>query len=465
MKKRITPAIGAAAACGLLLIAQQPDIAVKLSGSGKVPIAAPDFRGSGEAQSHMAAFNKTLWDDLDQSGVFRLIAKTMYPLQAPQQPKDFRPPLPPPATPQRRGAPPPGPVRQGPWLTDWSGPPVNAQFLAFGYTGVQDNQLVLFGYLYNVTQADLTNAQVFGKTYFGSLDDNGARKVAHEFAADIMSRFGGTSLAGSKIYFVSNRSGSKEIWSMDADGSNQKQLTFFRNITTMPAVSPDGTRLAFTTWAGGTPQLRMLSLETGNRLPFYNQQASMNGTADFTIDSKHILYSSTAAGGYAQIFIADVDGRNFRRISSVRAIEVEPKVNPKTGNEIVFVSDRGGHPQVYKMSIDGADVTLLTTGEGDAVNPSWNPDGQHIAFSWTRGFAPGNFNIFIMDVTTRELVQLTHGAGRNENPTWAPDGKHLAFSSNRNGKTQIFTMLADGTQVSAPLTTQGMNEKPIWGRR
>jgi TolB protein len=95
------------------------------------------------------------------------------------------------------------------------------------------------------------------------------------------------------------------------------------------------------------------------------------------------------------------------------------------------------------------------------VNPAWNPDGQFIAFAWTRGFAPGNFNIFVMDVATQQFNQLTHGAGRNENPTWAPDGRHLVFSSTRDGGKQIWTMLADGSQLQK-LTTQGRNQRPIW---
>ena len=60
-------------------------------------------------------------------------------------------------------------------------------------------------------------------------------------------------------------------------------------------------------------------------------------------------------------------------------------------------------------------------------------------------------------------LQLTHGAGRNENPTWAPDGRHLVFASNRNGSMQIYTMLADGTEVRQ-LTSQGNNTMPVWGK-
>ena len=104
-----------------------------------------------------------------------------------------------------------------------------------------------------------------------------------------------------------------------------------------------------------------------------------------------------------------------------------------------------------------------TDGEGEAVNPAWHPDGQKIAFAWTRGFEPGNYNIFIMDVATRAVAQLTHGVGRNENPVWAPDGLHIVYSSKRGRTIQLFTMLADGSQQKQ-LTTLGNNEKPVWGR-
>ncbi len=64
----------------------------------------------------------------------------------------------------------------------------------------------------------------------------------------------------------------------------------------------------------------------------------------------------------------------------------------------------------------------LTNGIGEAVNPAWNPDGEHLAFAWTQGYAPGSFNIFWMEVASHRYVQLTKAAGKNENPSWAPDG-------------------------------------------
>jgi TolB protein len=440
----------------LALFAQQSDMVIKLVGGERAAIAVPDFRGTGEAQRFMGTFNETLWNDLQGAGLFKMAPKSMYPLQAPQQPRDFKAPL------ASVGGRPP--VKQGPWLTDWSQAPVSANYLAFGYSAVQDNQLVVFGYLFNVTVADIAGAQALGKPYFGPVTEDGARKVAHEFAADILSQFGAKSLFGTKIYFASDRSGrgTKEIWSMDPDGANQTQLTFYKSISTMPAVSPDGTKIAFTSFAKGTPQIMIHSLTTKNRLNFFNQPASLNATADFSPDGTRLVYASSATG-VAQIYSANLDGSSLRRISTTRAIEVEPKINPRNPSDIVFVSGRSGLPQIYKMNMDGADVTRLTDGNGEAVNPSWHPDGQHIAFAWTKGFDPGNYNIFVMDVASRETVQLTHGSGRNENPSWAPDGRHLVFTSTRGGSSQIWTMLANGTQA-VPLTTQGRNEKPVWSR-
>ena len=121
--------------------------------------------------------------------------------------------------------------------------------------------------------------------------------------------------------------------------------------------------------------------------------------------------------------------------------------------------------QIYRMNAEGVGIERVTNGEGEASNPSWHPDGQHIAFAWTRGYQAGNFNIFVMDVgAPQQYQQLTHSEGneRNENPVWAPDGAHIVFASTRSGRSQIYSMLADGSQVKQ-LTTQGINKYPVWG--
>jgi TolB protein len=444
-----------------------PDIRGVISESSKPVIAVPDLKGVAEAQGLMGAFNQTLWADVSGSGIYRMVSKSQYPLFIPQQPTDFVQPPPPPERQPRRGrrdelqA-----VRTGGgrWMTDWSGPPVSATNLAFGYTAVQNGVLVLYGWLFDLRQGTPGTAQMFAHRYMGSVDEAGARKIAHEFAADIIAAAGGKSLFGSHIYFVSDRTGHKEIWVMDPDGKNQKQITHFNSISIEPAVSPDGTKIAFTSFYRTNPGIFVFSVDPVRDLRFYNQRASVNSSPSFTPDGKQIVYSSSAPGDTCcRIFIANVDGSGWRPLTTFRSIDTEPKVNPKTGREVLFSSGRSGPEQIYMMNIDGTNVERVSEGTGEAAGASWSPDGQKVAFSWTRGYAAGAWNIFVMDIGSKKPIQLTHGEGKNEHPSWAPDGVHIVFASTRGGRSQVYTMLADGTQVQQ-LTTSGHNERPTWGK-
>jgi TolB protein len=424
----------------------------------KSKMAVIDFRGAGDAQKFMATFNTTLWDELSNSGVLAMVGKSFYPLEIPQRPQDFKPPTT--AAPARRGDP-PRTVKNGPWLTDWSGPPTNANYLTFGYGAVQDGRLLLSGFLFNVGQPDVASAQLIGKLYFGSLDDDGAKKVAREFAADILQQFGQKSLSGTKIFFVSDRTGNKEIWSMDYDGSNQQQMTDYKTISKEPIVSKDGRMFAFTSLIKGSWQIMIHSVETKKKLPFYNPVSSTIETPEFTPDGKHVLYAASL-NGWVNLCIADVNGGGMNQLSHVKSQEVSPKVNPKTGNDVLFISGRSGIEQLWHMNIDGSGAEMITNGEGYVANPSWSPSGQLIAFAWTKGPEPGGYNIFIMDLASRKILsQLTSSNGKNENPWWAPDGAHLVYQSTHGRSIQIYTMLADGKNPQQ-LTTQGNNQQPVW---
>ncbi len=423
---------------------------------GKPFVAVTDFRASGAATALIGTFNSTVASDLQSSPLINLVPKTLYPVQVPQQPSDLVAGV---ANPGAAGTVTP----QGNRLTDWSLPPISTNFLGIGYGAENRGQFVAFGWFYSTaaTIPSLQQAQVFGKVYAATLDQAGAIDAAHRYAADILAQFGGKSLVGTRIVFVSDRTGSKEIWVMNWDGSSQHQLTHFGSISSFPSASPDGRVVAFTSYASGSPNLYMFSIDTGRKLPFYNQRASMNAFVTFTPDSKRVIFSSTAGGGAAQLFMANADGSNLHRITSSGAIEVEAKVNPKTGNDLVDVSGRSGMPQIYHMNLEGADVSRLSAGTGEATNPSWSPDGGHLAFAWTKGFEPGNYNIFTMDVASQQTTQLTASEGRNENPTWAPDGAHIVYASKRGRQSQIWVMNADGTGKHA-LTEAGSNEKPVW---
>ena len=153
----------------------------------------------------------------------------------------------------------------------------------------------------------------------------------------------------------------------------------------------------------------------------------------------------------------------MHRITAYHGPDVSPVWNPKTGSQIAWVSGRSGQPQVYTMDSDGTNVQRMTDG-GQALSPSWAPNGQFLALSWDRHYgagAPGHYDIYVMDIASKRWTQLTHDAGKNDFPSWSPDGRHITFESTRTGHTEIWTMLADGTQQKQ-LSRGGANSMPNW---
>jgi len=450
---RVWRAALAALLAAALMAQQRPDYIGDVSKKAGLPaIAVPDFRGADDAQPLMGVFNQTLWTDLESSGLIKLVPKTSYPTVVPQQPSDLlnpRPDL------ERAG---------GRLMSDWANPPTQANYLAFGYAAAKNGVFAAFGYFFDLSQPTTRQAQLIGERYAASADEDGARKAAHAFAAAILKSFGGTSLAGTHIYFVSDRSGHKEIWAMDWDGSNQHQITHFNNIALSPAISPDGSRLMCTAYAGvGKPaRLFLYSTDPLRQLPFLNPKSDYTAHSSFSPDGKQVLFDAALNDSY-RIYIASADGSHARVINSSDQVQVEPAMNPKNPNLIAFTSGRSGTPQIYTMNADGTDIARVTSGIGEAYNPAWQPDGAHIAFAWTQGYEPGHLNIFIINPVDKSYLQLTRDQGKNEHPSWAPDGVHIAFSSTRSGHDQVWTMLADGSGLKQ-LTTAGVNFGAVWGQ-
>jgi TolB protein len=408
-------------------------------GVEKVRLSVPDFKASTQDPKNsdlLKAFNDTLWNDLDNAGIFDMVSKSFYPLEPVGGPADVK-------------------------FDVWGTAPVNASMLAFGNLGATARNLTVQGWLYDVK--NVNSPQVLGKQYEDAPTTDRARMIAHKFADEIIFRLGGgiAGIAESKIYLVSERSGQKEIWAMDYDGFNQRALTHLGSISLSPRVSPDGSRLAFSSLTKTGWDIIMYSLDL-DRLVAFPKYGATNLSPAWSPDGTKLAFSSSRTGD-PEIYVVDSSGTNLKRLTASAGPDVSPAWNRKTGSQIAWVSGRSGLPQVYIMDADGVNVQRMTD-EGYAVSPAWSPNGQFLAFSWIRHYgpgAPGAQDIYLMDIASKQWVQLTHDGGRNDFPCWSPDGRHIIFQSNRSGTTQIWTMLADGTSQKQ-LTFIGSNSQPNW---
>ena len=431
-------ALAVVALCASATPPPQDRIRIEINmGQERPRLAVADFRPANadpETAPLSNVFNQTLWYDLENSGVFDMVAKSFYPLAVPSSPAELK-------------------------ANQWGSPPPNAGLLAFGNLGVSGGKVQVQGWLNDVKNAG--SPQILGKQYQEDATPDNARLIAHRFADEIIARISNIpGIAESKIYFISTRSGHKEVWSMDYDGVNQKQVTKLGLTALSPRISPDGTRVAFSA-LGDTWQIRMYSTELGRAVAFPHFQGD-NFSPAWSSDGTRLAFASSMHNGTSEIFLASADGSGARRLTAGKG-DISPVFNPKTNAQIAWVSGRTGLPHIYVMDADGSNVQDVTQ-EGYAVSPSWSPNGLLLALSWFRRYGAGvvgGYDIYLMDIASRQIVQLTHDAGRNDFPSWSPDGRHIVFQSTRNGNEQIFSMLADGTHVQQ-LTRDGRNSQPNW---
>lgn len=409
-------------------------------GVSKARVGVADFAAKDSPSEPLAVvFADVVRTDLDYSGILELVSKSFNPLQKPAAPAEVD-------------------------YKAWSAAPASTQLLAFGNFSVSGNAVEIQAWLNDVRDASLP--PVIGKVYRGDATEAQVRTFAHQFADEIIGKLSGglPGIASTQIAFVSNRGGNKEIWAMDYDGENQRQLTQTHTIALTPRWAPDASRIAFTCYAQPgsssvlTAQICVYSLLT-SRLVSFPRFKGTNSSPSWSPDGSQIMFMSSMLGN-PELFISDASGTRPKRLTFSNGANTSPSWNPKTGQQVAFVSDRGGIPQLYTMNSDGSSQSKVNLPDmGYVIDPAWSPNGQLLAFSWRR--PNGNYDIYVMEIVSHQLVELTRDAGRNERPSWAPDGRHLVFESTRTGTRQIWSMIADGTEARQ-LTKQGQNESPNW---
>ncbi len=345
---------------------------------------------------------------------------------------------------------------------------IGAEFLILTRYSVEKDKINLRIYMYDV----LLKKSIFKKEYNSPISKRVS--LAHFVCNDIIQYL--TKKPGiflTKIAAVRNfKNNKKEIFVMNWDGSNKKQITFHRSVVMTPAWHPTGKKLAYTAFVyrrslkGRRANILMYDFSRKKRRVISSSYDTNLG-ADFFPSGREMLITIPSKLGGMDIFKLSLRSRKAfpLRMGPRGAINVEPAIHP-SGKKIIFSSDRTGKVMIHEMNRYGEKVRRLTfTGQYNST-PDWSPDGKQIVFS---GYSRGRFDIFVMSAEgPANIKRLTTAKARNgrwsnnESPSFSPDGRQIVFTSDRTGVRQLYTVHIDGSNLKRITFDRYHYKSPKW---
>ncbi len=394
----------------------------------KFRIAIPDFKNKTGQNKHkdLATHLTGIFsNDLNLSGYFSLIDKEAFLVE------DYE-------------ALASGDIR----FKDWS--VIGAELLLLGsYTCIGDNLEVEMR-LFDV----FSGMQILGKRVLGDIDSR--RYLIHRLSNEIfLTLTGHKGMFLTKLAFVSDVSGHKEIYLCDYDGHNVRPVTNYRNISLLPRLSLDGKKMAYTSYKEGASMLYLKDLASG-QVKRLAGKSGLNSGVTWSPGGMKIALTMSQ-GSNPDIYTMDLNGGRLKRLTNYWGIDVSPSFSPN-GNRMAFVSNRSGSPQVYALDLVSGKTERLTFNGRYNTSPTWSSLNR-IAFVSMVG---GNLDIFTMDANGNELRRLTENQAKNEDPCWSPDGRYIIFSSNRGGPYHLYIMNANGQNQMKLKPFGGNHTSPSW---
>jgi TolB protein len=327
-----------------------------------------------------------------------------------------------------------------------------------GAVGLAKSELSLEGGLFTV-RLHVYDVDAAVEILARSISGADPRRVAHRVSNAIVEAFTGKpGMFDTRVVAIVDFGSGKEVYTFDYDGENRRSVSRNGSINLSPSFSPDGSKVAYTSYRDNNPDLWVTDLRSGRHTKL-SARPGINAGAEWSPDGTELALTLSKDQD-SEIYALGADGSIVARLTRDWGIDVSPSYSPD-GSRIAFVSSRFGTPQIFLMKRDGTEQTRLTRMGGHNVAPSFSPDGSRIAFA---GRDEGRFDIFVINTDGSGLRRLTQSAGDDEDPTWSPDGNHILFSSSRGGRgRQLYIMTADGSHQARVTDGRGSYTNPMWG--
>jgi TolB protein len=258
-----------------------------------------------------------------------------------------------------------------------------------------------------------------------------------------------------------------QVCIMNADGTNQNQLTSGKAASFYPSLSPDGTKILF---ASNRTELvyDIFSMNTdGTGVTQLTHKADAYAPM-YSPDSSQIVYVSTVEGS-EDLWLMNADGTGTRQLTVLPGREVDPTWS-QDGTRIAYTGNYTGNNEIYIVNVDGTETKQVTNGseQEDGGRIDWSPDGLTIAFY---AGPRGDKNLYLVDVscadqpggcTPDKFHQLTNG-GNAKAPMFSPDGLWVVYAAGPTTENDIYIMKLDGSKVQQLTTAPGSEYQPRWG--
>lgn len=247
-----------------------------------------------------------------------------------------------------------------------------------------------------------------------------------------------------EIVFSSDRNGSEDLYAIRPDGTGERRLTFTDSRESRPAVSPDGTEIAYIARTGPAfddPFDLFVIRADGTGRRNLTQNDAAEGKPSWSPDGGRIAFASDPPRfGPSSIFVMDADGTNLESLTVGGDGDSDAAWSP-VGTLIAF--SRGvGAGQVYTIRPDGSGITQITNGSGLRFGAAWSPTGAEIAYM---GQPDDFFDIYVVAAGGGASMRLTNRPGVDYRPDWSPDGASLVYVSNETGFDHLHIIGRDGS--------------------